>query len=438
MTKSRGQRRIAVILCLIPAAYFLLTAVYALLNYGDFASDMPRLMRYVIGPLAIVAILALCAFALSADTSLMIGITATSILIGLFVFEGYMRLQLLPQQIGLAGVVDDDVDLGRFGNAMPPAYTIKSMNFQLNTERLSDAVLSGVPDEEIMLCSRMGEPVVSRSDENGFRNPLPLPEAPVDLMVIGDSFAEGICLPDGAHFVDQLREGDFSVMNTASRGSGPLFELAVLGRYGPIYQPDTTLMAFFEGNDWENLANEAVVPWMAEALEPGADFGAAEWTDLRRGQISEVISDWWSGSAASINEYLRRRSFLRNLLALQNTANILGLHYPKAMDENPDYERVLRRGREIAGEWGGKLVVVYIPSLDRFGGLFPHEFVQDPLRGMVLGAADRAGVEVIDLTPVFREAEEAGSLYAPDSHFNARGATLAAETILNHPAILSD
>lgn len=438
MKTSRRQRRIAAVLCLIPAIYFLLIALYALMYFGDFASDTPRLLRYVVGPLAIAAILTLCAFALSADSALMVGITATSILVGLFVFEGYMRLRLLPQQVGLAGVVDDDVDLERFGNSMPPAYTIKAMNFQLNTETLDEAILSGVPDEDIMLCSQMGEPVVSRTDRHGFRNPQPLPEAPVDIMVIGDSFAEGICLPDGAHFVDQLREGDFSVLNTASRGSGPLFELAVLGRYGPVYQPKTTVMAFFEGNDWENLANETVVPWMAEALDPNADFGPTEWTDLQRGQISEVISDWWKGSAASINEYLRRRSFLRNFLALQNTANILGLHYPKAMEENPDYERVLRRANEIVGGWGGKLVVVYIPSLDRFGGLFPHEFVQDPLRGMVIGAAERAGAEVIDLTPVFREDENPKSLYAPDSHFNARGATLAAEVILNHPGIVAD
>ena len=105
------------------------------------------------------------------------------------------------------------------------------------------------------------------------------------------------------------------------------------------------------------------------------------------------------------------------------------------MEPNPAYEQILVRARDVSAEWGGRVVVVYIPSLDRFGGVFPHGFVQNPLRNMVKDAAKSAGIEVIDLTPVFKEQGAPQTLYAADAHFNAEGAALAAEAILNHSAL---
>ncbi|MEW4462192.1 SGNH/GDSL hydrolase family protein [Roseibium algicola] len=427
------HRRIATILCLIPAGYFLLTAIFALVHFDDFASDLPRLLRYVLGPLAIAALLVGCAWLLSPDNALTMGITACSILAGMFMFEGYMRWHNLPQRMGLAGIVDGGTDLERYGGAMPPAYTIKALNAKLGTETLAEAVLAGTPGAEMLLCSRMGVPVTTRIDSYGFRNPQPKTAAPVDLMILGDSFAEGICLDDGQHFVDQMRAGGASILNTASRGAGPLYELAVLGRYGPHFRPRITVLAFFEGNDWENLSVETEQPWLHEALAPEADFGPIELDAARRADATRIITGWWQGTAATLEEYLSRRAYLRNFLALQETASILGLHYPKAASDNPVFEQILHRMKQIADGWQGRVVVVYIPALDQFGGVFPHGFLSAPLRENVARAAESAGLGLIDLTPTFRDYPSPLGLYAPDAHLNAEGAALAAGTIMADP-----
>jgi hypothetical protein len=432
MSRSKKPRRIGTILCLLPAVYFLVTAVYALINFDDFASDTPRLIRYVIGPLAVAATLTLCAFLLRKETALMVGITVSSIMASLFLFETYMTIGLLPTQGGLIGLVDDDVQISRFQQAMPPAYTIKALNHQLGVDQLNDAVLSGVPHELVLLCSRQGVPVTYQADSLGFRNSDDQIGLPVDVMILGDSFAEGICLPDGAHVADQIRAQIPSLINTAHRGSGPLFELAVLGRYGPEFQPKLTIMAFFEGNDWENLKREVNVGWLKPALDSGTDFGQPTWTAEQRSEVSEILEKWWDGSAISLAELFRRRAVLRNFFALHNTATILGLQYPKVMHENPAYERVLRRAKEIVSGWGGDIVVVYLPAKYRFSGLLNHDFVHDPLRKMVSGAASRTGIEFIDLIPVFQMQDDPKTLYAADSHFNTKGAALAANTILDH------
>lgn len=425
-----GVRLAAILLCLAPSGYLLATAVYALLNAGDFASDLPRQLRYVVVPAIIGLALLLGAFRLPRNAALNAGIVALSVLATLFLFETWLTLQLLPRQGNVVGIVDEGVDLAPYRKNLPPAYTIKALNAGMGVTDLDQAVLSAVPDEPLMLCSMERQPITYRTDAYGFRNPEGTRHEDAGIMVLGDSFAEGLCLPEGAGVIGQLR-GRVSgqVVNTGSRGAGPLFELAVLGRYGPAFRPPVTLMAFFEGNDWENLANEIRTPWLAQAMQPDADFGAVGWTADELRAAEPVITGWWEAGAASVDEFFRRRSLLRNFMALSNTAQVLGLHYPKARAPNPAYAPLLRRAAEITQGWGGRLVIVYIPAHERFVGLFPHGFVNEDLRRMVHDAAEEAGLAVIDLTDVFASQPDRKSLYAADSHFSAAGATLAADTI---------
>ena len=427
---SPTLRRAAVLLCLIPAAYLLATVAYALLNAGEFASDLPRLLRYVVVPALIGVALLLAGVRLPRAIALNVGIVAVSVLATLFLFETWLTLRLLPRQGNVVGVVDAEVGLDAYRMNLPPAYTIKALNAELGVTELSRARLSAVPDQPVMLCSMDGQPITYRADAYGFRNPPGTDHAAARIMVLGDSFVEGLCLPDGAGVIGQLRgRVTGPVVNTGSRGAGPLFELAVLGRYGPVFRPPVTLMAFFEGNDWENLQNETQASWLAGAMDPHADFGPPGWTAADLQDAGSVISGWWAQGAASVEELFRRQSMLRNYLALANTAQVLGLHYPKAMAPNPDYAPLLDRAAGIAQGWGGRLVIVYIPAHDRFAGLFPHDFVSEDLRRMVHDAAAGAGLAVIDLTEAFARHPDPTSLYAPDSHFSTAGAVLAADEI---------
>lgn len=425
-----GVRLVALLLCLIPAVYLLGTVIYALLNAGDFALDLPRQLRYVIVPTVLGLTLVLGAFLLPRNAALNIGIVALSVLATLFLFETWLTLRLLPRQVNAVGVVDDGVDLAPYRKNLPPAYTIKALNAQMGVTELNRALLSAVPDQPMILCSMDGQPITYRTDLYGFHNPDGTIQRNADIMVLGDSFVEGVCLPEGADVIGQLRGRVAGrIVNTGSRGSGPLFELAVLGRYGPVFRPKITLMAFFEGNDWENLEVETRTGWLAQAMQPDADFGRIGWTADELRAAEPIIAGWWASGAASVEEFFRRQSVLRNFLALANTAQVLGLHYPKAMAPNPDYAPLLRRAAEITQGWGGRLMIVYIPAHERFVGLFPHGFVNEDLRRMVHAAAEEAGLAVIDLTDVFARQPDRKSLYAADSHFSATGATLAADTI---------
>src|SRR3954447_19218100 len=91
-----------------------------------------------------------------------------------------------------------------------------------------------------------------RLDRDGFRNPTDLGRA--DLVVIGDSFIEGLHVSAPELVTARLSESTGRpVANLGRTGYGPQQELQVLRRYGLPRRPRTCVWAFYEGNDLQDL-----------------------------------------------------------------------------------------------------------------------------------------------------------------------------------------
>lgn len=87
-----------------------------------------------------------------------------------------------------------------------------------------------------------------RADRDGFRNPTDLERA--DIVVIGDSYIEGMIIPQ-----EDLVSSDLSrllgktVLNLGQAGYGPQQEFIAFKRYGLPRKPKLCIWFFFEGND---------------------------------------------------------------------------------------------------------------------------------------------------------------------------------------------
>lgn len=425
--------RIGSILCLIVAGYFLATAGYALLHASDYAVGTARVMRYVIVPGVIGVIFLLVALRVKSDRKLLVGIYAFSALIGLFAFEALLTWRSIQGAVGLSGFIqDDDASYDRYKRTIPPSYTLKALNWDLGVTSLAEMSMGAVPGEEVLLCARDGQPVTYVADRYGLRNPDTVHDGPVNLLLLGDSFTEGICLPEGEDIASQIRAEEPAMVNTGTRGAGPLYELAVLRRWGPKLRPEHAVIFFFEGNDWQNLDGELTLGFLTEALDPAKPVGPVESAVNSAQAIERVLSGWWSEQRQSLEGYLSRRSWLRNFLALQQSALVMGIHYPKATVDKPEYLQILRAAKATVDEWGGGLTLVYVPQVDRFVGLLPSASVYDELRNRVRDAADRAGLAFVDLVPIIAAQSPPRSVFAADGHFNALGARLTAEAVLAH------
>lgn len=431
------DRRFALLGCLIVAAYFFAACAYALLNFDRYAAETPQFLRYVAAPSLIAVLFAAVGFLAKPRIATLVGIYGVAILLALFLFETILTYRSLPVHFSNLGVLDDEhYTDGPENRAVIRGFTLRALNNAAGLDRLPDAMLSGFPGSSMLLCAPDGDAITYKADRLGFNNPDNVYDSPVDVLVLGDSFVEGFCLPKGDDLVSQLRVGNLNVVSAGIRGNGPLIELATLGRYGPVLKPRHVFMVFFEGNDWKNLGYELSADWLRSALDPDADFGLARAPD-RSIELSSAVLAERTEKPISGWDILQRTSLIRNFFALHQTGLALGLVYPKVPPEIPEFGDILHRAKATTESWGGQIHLVYVPQIGRFIGLAPTEFVFDQLRSKVLQAAEGADIGVIDLAPIIRaEASSVSDFYAADAHFSAEGAARVAKILADHLAAL--
>lgn len=425
------ERRLAVVLCALPAAYFLLSSLFALIYFKTYASELPQFLRYVIAPGLIGAAFLTCAYALPSRQSVSIGMSGIAVFAALFAFETWQTVKLYGNLLGMIGYAGGaQIQSVDANHGLPPGYTVKALNRVLKPATLSEAVLGGVPHSNVFMCSRDGEPVTYTADRYGFNNPDRVYDKPIGTVVLGDSFMEGYCLEPGKDTVGVLRRTLPDSVGIATRGNGPLMELAALGRFGGELRPRFVVMAFFEGNDWENLQVELNIPWLRQALSENAEFGQTAIPQATLASMDGVIRGWRTTKVEPL-DVLRRTWIVRNFFALRQVSSELGIAYPKVFRPQPEYVDILRKAAKITESWGGELRLLYIPQAARYDGMISHEFVYDALRRRVLKAAADAGVDVIDLAELFKKRRDVQSLYASDWHFSEEGARVAAQAIVD-------
>lgn len=426
------SRALAVLLCFIPASYFLIIAGYAVLNFAEYGAGIPQFFRYIAAPILIGGLLIWAGRKLSPPRAAEVGIISTGLLLALLLVEIFLNARLvfaLFNTVSMLGPnAGEDGASVRGDGGIPPMFSPKQISRDLGIEEPANAILAGAPNREVLHCAKDGEPVYYTADRYGFNNPDELYEGGINVAIVGDSFIEGHCQPREDSIVGRVRRLRPKTASFGMRSGGPLLELAFIGRYGAEYEPDFVVMAFFEGNDWQNLTKETTMPWLAKSLEPDADFGPAQVSEAQKQAIDNMLKDWWSEDV-SPSIVLTKSSFVRNIVALNEVWGILGLDYPRVSKEQPIYSDILARSKAVTQSWGGKFALLYIPQDARYRGLLDKSFVYDQLRGNVLQAAEANNIDVIDLTEIFAEAEDPTALYAPDAHFSPEGAQATAEAI---------
>jgi hypothetical protein len=426
----RSFRYVGTWLCLLIAAYFAISAVFAIVNFERYGTATPQFLRYILIPAAIVLVYASIPFLLQRRHTLLTAIYSLSILSALFLSEAFLTARMIPVLFGSLGQLSDEQRRQiEEDDKTIRGFTLAYLNAKAEVESLQEAKLSGFAGMRTVLCSQPEGALIYRADRYGFNNPDDVYDGDTDVMVVGDSFTEGFCLPAGEDFVASLRQQGASAVSMGIRGNGPMFELAAIGRFGPNLRPDHVIMAFFEGNDWKNLEYELTQPWLRRALEPDAEFGepapSLPETDDRFWAIAQKRKQ----NVVTTSDLLFRTAIFRNFFALQKTGQALGIIYPKVPAPITEFPDVLRSAKSVVEAWGGTFSLLYIPDVGRYRGLLPTGFAYDQLRQRVLDAAENAGIGMIDLTPTFDDEADARRFYAANGHFSEEGADVVAGII---------
>ncbi len=295
--------------------------------------------------------------------------------------------------------------------------------------------LAGVSRAEtVQLCNEDGRYHTYESDRHGFNNPNATWDASGPrLVLIGDSFTHGYCVPSDSTLASQVRKVWPATLNLGTGGSGPLAELAILTEYGIEARPSVVLWIYYE-NDLPDLARERGSAQLTHYLDPGhrqdlsarqhaIDSSLRQWIDLRYAETDEP-----NGLAPRVS--LRGLVTLRSLRGLLDQIRSGETRDPRA--QLPLFSDVLRTAKSRSEAMGARMVFVFLPQWGRCFSVDRLPF--DAARPEVLAAASDAGLPVIDLTPAFVGHERRDLLFAHGdmggAHYSPLGYRVAASLIL--------
>jgi lysophospholipase L1-like esterase len=309
--------------------------------------------------------------------------------------------------------------------------------------------LGAVANRITILCNESGQWITYLSDEHGFSNPKGIYRSePLDIAALGDSFAQGFCVPPDKSFVALIRQRFPATLNLGIAGNGPLLELATLKEYLSSLRPRHVLWFYYEGNDLTGLQTEKKISLLMRYLK--GDFNQS--LVGRQHDIDQALIGFIDRYMARMKNQppqplAERRNWIsKGLSELVETVTLsslrqrLGLVQGKTSQEakalsdlngpNMDlFGQIMMEAKSRVNAWGGTLHFVYLPSFSRY---FGSPEVEVEMRARVLSTVSALGIPSIDINTAFQARGDVRFFFpwGGYGHYNEKGHRVVAEEVL--------
>jgi hypothetical protein len=299
--------------------------------------------------------------------------------------------------------------------------------------------LAGISRKTTVYCNECGDYAIYQADEQGFNNPQGIwPQAPLDILMIGDSFSHGACMPPGADLGSLLRQGGKKVINLGYAGNGPLLELGGIMEYAPALKPKVVLWLYFEGNDLTDLGKEKNCSFLTRYLQDGP---YSQGLIHQQAAIDKAWTDHLEKSQDLAREerkpwYYRHRWFLEFLRSFQ--LRELKQTIRKAYSSFHEYfyqeqiqlfRQVMAKAQGAVRSWGGTLYFVYLPSYYRYAGKAQTYPLNQ--RDLIIANVQSLGIPLIDFHPTISNLSDplAAFPFRTNGHYTKKSYRMLAQQI---------
>lgn len=295
--------------------------------------------------------------------------------------------------------------------------------------------LAGIPEAPTVYC----RDVVYDSDGLGFRNGKR--KGPAEVALLGDSFAQGYCVPDGDTYAARLGQPG-TVASFGMNGTSMLAQAAIYREFVAIGRPRHLVWFFYAGNDLLDFSEESGFALLRAYLDPDhsqhlrarrAEVAAAmrRYVDagLATDAVGQVTHDEARrpGLAARFHAFATLRLTRRAFPALFGPTvvphGLAGLSAAEWETITAIWGDVIARQRAH----GGKTTFVYLPDHRRFGTADPAPFAA--LEARIAGIWTGLGATNISLTGMLAGLDDPLALY-DGLHFSPEGYARTADYIL--------
>ena len=434
----RWLQRIATLLVWLLGTAGVLIAVYGISNFSD--EWRWGVVLLVLGG----ALVAFAGFLAAGDTdrqvngalltsSILLCVVATNAYLEFFLPPGGVRQ---PDRIKIAreqGTPFDErskyhvvADLRAEGRRAYPTFHVGVGVFLSDSQAMSAlrgvVPLGGLTRVLSVLCNETGTYTLFNSDRYGFNNDDAAYDGPVDTLVVGNSYAQGACVPPEDDVAAQLRAHGRSAVSVGSTGNGPLLALASLMEYGPLLRPKTVLWLYYNGNNLLDLVIERDNPVLLGYLQ-----GRTQNLAARTAELDALLTSFMDAKHVERQQRLEEAvpitDRIRAFLTAYKLRRLLRLDRDSwNPDKRPEaqlalFEQVLRQARSVASGWSGRIVFVYLPEWEHYAK------TPSSTRQPVLDMARRLGFPIVDFARVLDESDDPLS-YFPfriQNHYTAEG-----------------
>ncbi len=282
----------------------------------------------------------------------------------------------------------------------------------------------------IVHCREEGPWLLYETDEHGFNNPPGLWDGrEVELALVGDSFAWGVCVPPEGSIAGWLRARVPATMTVGMSANGPLLLLGTLREYLPRTRPRTVLWFFYE-NDLTDLENESANPLLAAYLDPGFGQGLFDRRAEIEGFLDAYMAERLAGESGPAARPSAWEAFVRAATLTKLRVILAGLLGRVEFDW-PLHERILGLARDEVRDWGGAIYFVYLPTPQQLLGVPDLANYRRAIKARLVAMAERLDVPVIDTEPALAAVADRHTLVPYiGAHYGAEGYGVVARAIL--------
>ncbi len=223
------------------------------------------------------------------------------------------------------------------------------------------------------------------NDKYGFKNKNEIYNKRIDIMILGDSFAEGIPFNNSDDIAGRIMfKSNYNVANFGVNGTGPLVSLAITKEYASRLKPKNVFYLFYEGNDLRDMMFEEKT-FLKKYLN--GDFSQNLFNS--NNSIGEFLEEYevifYETLPSKINDekninenfVMEKKLFkekIKDFLELNNLKELLltsSVFYKKkhAVDYKYFDEIISNMSKEIK-KWDGNFYFVYLPSWTRYNNKY--------------------------------------------------------------------